>query len=427
MKPSLPVLLLAAAALSASAFAADAPSGPQWVSGWGTSLDLAPAPMIKTPPPPEAVLKAIASGPQRVVPFPDALKDETVRMEVQTTADGRAVRIQLANAFGRPSVTIDAAHIALRRAESAIDPASDKVLTFGGKTSVDIPQGAVVVSDPAPLAVRAGQELSVSLHLPGETGGVTAHALGLNSAYVVSGDATAAPEFSGARTFRSYLWLAGLEVLADRPRGVIVGFGDSITDGFSTTPGTHRTWPEVLAARLRADRTTAGWSVVNMGISGNRIRRDGTGASALARFDRDVLSRPGVKWIVMLEGINDINMTFIPGMPDEEHATAEEIIDAYGRFVDKAHLHGIKVMGATLTPDEGLWLYTPGSEAMRQAVNTWIRTSGKFDAVVDFDRATRDPEHPARLRPDFDSGDHIHPNDAGTAAMAEAVNLAAFR
>ncbi len=177
---------------------------------------------------------------------------------------------------------------------------------------------------------------------------------------------------------------------------------------------------------MRARPRGGNWGVINMGISGNRVRRDGTGASALARFDRDVLSRPGAKWIVMLEGINDISLTVIPGIAEEERTTAPEIIATYAQFVEKAHLHGLKVMGATVTPTEGLWLYSPQSEEMRQAINRWIRTGGAFDAVVDFDKALQDPGRPTRLRPDYDSGDHIHPNDAGTAAMANAIDLAVF-
>jgi lysophospholipase L1-like esterase len=167
-------------------------------------------------------------------------------------------------------------------------------------------------------------------------------------------------------------------------------------------------------------------SVVNMGISGNRVRRDGAGLSALARFDRDVLGRPGVRWIILLEGINDINISAIPGVPESEHATAAQIIEAYRQFIDRAHLHGIKVMGATIMPTEGLWLYSKETEAMRTTLNQWIRTSGKFDAVVDFDAATRDPGQPTRLKPEFDPGDHIHPNDAGNAAMANAIDLSVF-
>lgn len=362
-----------------------------------------------------------------MVPYPDAFENQTVRMVLQTTATGRAVRVQLANAQGKPPLRIDAAHIARRAADSAIVAGTDRPLTFGGKSGVTIPPGAIIVSDPAPLAVTAGEELAVSLYLPQLTGGVTAHALGLNSAYVAAGNMAAAPVLSEAKVLRSYFWLAGVEVLADRPRGVIVAFGDSITDGYATTPGAYRTWPEVFARRLRGDKRTQGWSVVNMGISGNRIRKDGTGASALARFDRDVLSRPGVKWIVMLEGINDINLSAIPGIAPSERTTAEEIIAAYGQFVAKAHLHGIKVMGATITPTEGLWLQTPQSEQMRQDVNRWIRTSGTFDAVVDFEAATRDPARPTRLRAEFDPGDHVHPNDAGTKAMADAIDLSHFR
>ncbi len=361
-----------------------------------------------------------------MVPYPDTFENQTVRMVLQTTASGRAVRVQLANAQGKPAMRVDAVHIAKRAADSATVAGTDRALTFGGKSGVTIPPGAIVVSDPAPLDVVAGQELAVSLYVPQQTA-VTAHALGLNSAYVAPGNVAGAAAMPDATVLRSYFWLAGVEVQAESPRGVIVAFGDSITDGYATTPGAYRTWPEILAKRLRDDARTRGWSVVNMGISGNRIRKDGTGASALARFDRDVLSRPGVKWIVMLEGVNDINISAIPGIPEAERTTAEEIIAAYGQFVAKAHLHGIKVMGATIMPTEGLWLHTPQSEQMRQDVNRWIRTSGVFDAVVDFEAATRDPARPSRLRAEFDPGDHIHPNDAGTKAMADAIDLSHFR
>ncbi|RPI64864.1 MAG: SGNH/GDSL hydrolase family protein, partial [Lysobacterales bacterium] len=208
--------------------------------------------------------------------------------------------------------------------------------------------------------------------------------------------------------------------------GTIVAFGDSITDGFSTTPNAHRAWPALLAASLQNDRATARWGVVNAGISGNRVRRDLVGTSALARFDRDVLGRAGVSWIVLFEGINDITFSALPGVPRSQATTAEELIEALAQLVDRAHARDIRVLGATLMPMGGLWLHNPETEAMRQTVNRWVRTSGKFDAVVDFDAVTRDPQRPERLRPEFDSGDHIHPNDAGNAAMASAIDASIF-
>jgi lysophospholipase L1-like esterase len=299
-------------------------------------------------------------------------------------------------------------------------------LTFGGRAAVTLEPGALIVSDDVDLAVPPLAELAVSLYLPQQTGKPTAHELGLNTTYVVPGDAAGAVTLPRAATNRSYFWLAGIEVLARRGSGTIVAFGDSITDGFSTTPDTHRAWPALLAAKLQSDPATAHWGVVNAGISGNRIRRDIVGASALARFDRDVLSRGGVGWLILFEGINDITFSALPRAPAEQRATAEQVIEGLSQLVDRAHAHGIKVMGATLMPMGGLWLHNAQTEAVRAAVNAWIRTGGKFDAIVDFDAVTRDPARPERLRAELDSGDHIHPNDAGNAAMADAIELAAF-
>jgi lysophospholipase L1-like esterase len=282
------------------------------------------------------------------------------------------------------------------------------------------------VSDAVELAVPALTELAISVYLPTETSDVTTHELGLNTSYVVTGNAVSAAALPQATTNSSYFWLAGVEVLAAAGAGTIVAFGDSITDGFSTTPNEQRAWPELLAASLQRDPATARWGVVNAGISGNRVRRDVVGTSALARFDRDVLGRAGVQWILLFEGINDITFSALPGVPTSQSTTAAELIEALSQLIERAHARGIRVLGATLMPMGGLWLHNAETESMRQAVNRWVRTSGKFDAIVDFDAVTRDPQRPERLRPDFDSGDHIHPNDAGNAAMADAIDASIF-
>jgi lysophospholipase L1-like esterase len=206
-----------------------------------------------------------------------------------------------------------------------------------------------------------------------------------------------------------------------------VAFGDSITDGFSTTPDLDMSWPSILARRLGSARGMPPRAVINMGISGNRVLREGAGSSGLARFDRDVLARPGTRWVILFLGINDIGFSAIPGLPASEKATAEDIIAGQRLLIARARLHGLSVIGATLMPFEGVNTYSAAGESMRQQVNQWIRGSREFDAVVDFDAATRDPGRPTRLRPEFDSGDHIHPNDAGNKAMADAIELRLFR
>ena len=396
-----------------------------WVSTWGAAQQLAaetlpvwvvPPPREPNEPPPRPLLP----------PYPSSFQDETVRMIVRSSVGGDRLRLTLSNALGQSEVSIGAVHVALRERGSTIVTETDRAVTFGGKASLSVQPGTLVVSDPVELAVPPLTELAVSLYLPNETPGVTTHEFALNTTYVVAGNAAAAASLANPRTNFTYFWLTGVEVLASTDVGAIVALGDSITDGVTTTFDAHRAWPALLAAKLQSTAATRTWAVINAGISGNRVRRDVIGRSALGRFDRDVLARPGVEWLVLFEGINDITWSALPAVPDSERATADGVIETLEQIVDRAHARGIKVMGGTLMPMGGLWLHNAETEAMRQAVNEWIRTNTKLDAVADFDAATRDPRAPERLRPELDSGDHIHPNDAGNAAMADAVDTASF-
>jgi lysophospholipase L1-like esterase len=351
-------------------------------------------------------------------------------MIAHTTIGGRRVRIELSNAFGSMPVEIGAAHIAMRDKESAIVPASDRVLLFGGKPASWIPPGATVISDPVNLDVPAASDLAVSIYIPENATADTMHAVGLHTTYISrEGDATAAPAVADATTAQSYYFLTNVDVLAPPDAAAIVTFGDSITDGAVSTPNTDRSWPSFLARRLAASGG-ANIAVLNQGISGNRLLRDGAGVNALARFDRDVLAQPGVKWLMILEGINDIGLGSRAGAAANDAVTSDDLIAALKQLIDRAHEHGLRVIGGTLTPFEGAAYYSENGEQIRMAVNQWIRASsnggGAFDAVVDFEAATRDPEHPKQFRPGFNNGDHLHPNDAGYEAMADAIDLSMF-
>ncbi len=347
-------------------------------------------------------------------------------MVVRTSIGGRRVRVQFSNALGNTALAVGAAHIAIRQKDAAVFPASDRALMFGGRASFSIPPGALVVSDPVDLDVPKLTDLAVSLYLPEDTGPPTVHPLGLHTTYIADGDATADATLNPSTTTTAYFWLSGINVLAPSSASVIAAFGDSITDGFATTANKDQAWPALLANRLASSKSTAMLGVLNLGISGNRVLRDVAGTNALARFDRDVLARPGVHWMILLEGINDITFSAIPGIPPGQAVTAEDMIWGYRQIIERAHLHSIKVAGATIMPVEGVPTYTESGETVRQAVNQWIRTGGAFDAVIDFDALTRDPANPKRLLSEFDSGDHVHPNDAGNRAMADAIDVSTF-
>ena len=320
---------------------------------------------------------------------------------------------------------IGAAHVAVGKTGGEIADGTDRVVKFGGSASFTISPGAVAVSDPVDLEVAPLSDLAVSLYLPHDTGIPASHTVGLHTAYIAKGNVAGSRSMPEPTNMFAYAWLANIDVAAPRDAYTIVALGDSITDGFATTRDADKAWPTLLAKRLKENKSTQRVAVVNQGISGNQVLRDGAGISALARLDRDVLTRPGVKWVILLEGINDINIRTRPNGANQ--LTPEELIGGYRQIIERCHAQGIKVMGATLTPAVGVPTYSEHGEEVRVAVNRWIRAKGNFDAVVDFEAVLRDPQNPAKLKAAGDSGDHIHPNDAGNQLVADAFDLGVFK
>jgi lysophospholipase L1-like esterase len=353
------------------------------------------------------------------------VKSQTIRMIARVSIGGDTVRVRLAHAFGAAAVSVGEARIAIRAKGSAIETGTDRPLTFGGRTSIKIHGGQVVVSDPVMLMVRPMTDVAVSVYFPDETGPPTSHTFGLRPTYVsTEGNFTSAPDIASvASTMESYYWLAGIDVLAPPDAGTLVTFGDSITDGDQSTPDTNGMWPAVLAARLQANRPTRHVAVVNAGISGNRVLGDNN--SGLVRLVSHALSVPGARWITVLEGINDIAAATRPGSTAPPLA-ADDLIAAYRQMIEMAHTYGLRVIGCTITPYGESSAYSDRGEGIRRAVNEWIRTSRSFDAVVDFDAVTRDPTQPTRFRPEADSPDMLHPGNGGYRLMAESIDLSMF-
>jgi lysophospholipase L1-like esterase len=354
---------------------------------------------------------------------------QTVRQVIQTSIGGTRVRIRLSNLFGTAPVTIGPVHIATHAKGATVEAGTDHVVTFGGKTAVIIAKGLDVLSDPVMMPVVAMQQLAVSMYFPKRTGASTIHGLANQSAYVTpSGDATATESFPDSDIATSRFFITDLEVASTAGTRALVAVGDSITDGAGSTPEENRRWTDALVARLQADPTRPSIAVINAGIAGNRILRDGgisfIGPATLARFDRDALDKPGVAWVFLAQGINDIAAANTLASP-RDNVSAQQIIKGMKSLIARAHKKGYKIIGATLLPCGGAgWpFHTPAGEAKRLEVNKWIREGSAFDAVVDFDQLVRDPARTDHLQAAFDSGDGIHPNDAGYKAMAALVDL----
>jgi lysophospholipase L1-like esterase len=374
-------------------------------------------------------------------------RNQSLRLIVHTSAGGRKVRIKISNTYGGRPLLIGGAHIARRTTGAEIDPSSDRIVKFQGQLSTAVAAGSMVVSDPVEMDVPGLSDLAVSLFLPQSTEAKTSHSLAMQTSYVSgeTGDTTAAVKFPVAKTIQSWPFLTGVDVEVSPGFAAIVAFGSSLTDGDGTTPDTNGRWTDVLAKRLlKGAEVRVETSVLNEGIIGNRLLHDspkgadnpfgaGLGEAGLARFDRDVLAQAGVRYVIIGLGINDILFPAFAFTPPSEKVSADDIISGYRQLIARGHQKGVRVIGTTNPPFENSFFeglvtafYTPERETVRQKVNDWIRSSGEFDGVVDLDAVLRDPSHPTRLLPSYDSGDHLHPNDAGCISEGNAFPLALF-
>jgi lysophospholipase L1-like esterase len=377
----------------------------------------------------------------------EAYRNQSLRLIVHTSAGGKRVRIKISNTYGDRPLLIGGAHVARRTAEAEIDPRSDRMLKFQGKSSTTVPAGSMVVSDPVEMDVPGLSDLAVSLFLPQPTEARTSHSLAMQTSYVSpeTGDSTAVVKFPVAKAIHSWPFLTGVDVEASPGSAAVVAFGSSLTDGDGTTADTNGRWTDVLAKRLqKSAEVKLEIGVLNEGMIGNRLLHDspkgadnpfgaGLGQAGLARFERDVLAQAGVRYVIVGLGINDILFPAFPFTPGSEKVSAEDIISGYRQLIARGHQERVRVIGTTNPPFEnsafeGLVtaFYTPERETVRQKVNDWIRGSGEFDGVVDLDAVLRDPRRPTQLLPAYDSGDHLHPNNAGCIAEGNAFPLALF-
>ena len=388
----------------------------RWVGTWGAS----PSPQL---PDPAQMKKAKLT-----------FANETLREIVHVSVGGALIRVRLSNAYGKEAVEIGAAHIALRAQGAAIIPGSDQTLTFSGQSSITIPPNALVLSDPISLKVAPSSDLAISIFLPKPSIGAGIHYSAQQTNYLAAGDLTSAPTLPNPSTLSSWVFLTGVDIAAPRSASTLVAFGDSITDGARSTDDSNHRWPNFLADRLLGQTGSMPIGVLDEGIGGNRILHDANsniefGVSALARFDRDVLAQPGVKYVIVLEGINDLGHAG-PNLFPNEQVGAKDIIVGLKQLIERAHEKGLKIYGATLTPFAGVpfaGYFSEQKEVERKAVNKWIRTSRAFDAVLDFEKAVEDPVNPNHIASAYDSGDHLHPKDEGYKAMADSIDLSLFQ
>jgi len=418
-------------AVSGLACAQSGAAREHWVASWSTAAVLRPQPGNPVP----QVAPQAPQTPQAPAPPPITLNNQTLRQIVHLSAGGARARVVLANTFGTAPLIIGAAQIALHDKDSKIVAGSARALTFGGRSSVTIPAGAVMLSDAASITLPALTDVVIDLFLPEDltksSSPLTIHA-GANQTNYIStpGNFAGAADMPGASKLPSWLFLAGVETAEPQQVSAVVTFGDSITDGTRSTPDSNSRWPDQLAKRLVAKSVNVR-AVVNTGIAANRVLGENNapvfpfgfnaGVNALARFDRDVLALAGVSHVIVLEGINDIGLARQNPTP-----SAEDLIAAHQQMVERAHEHGLKIFGATLLPFDGAAYWSPEGEAKRHAFNDWLRKSSAYDGVIDFDAALRDPASPNKILLKYDSGDHLHPNDAGYEAMAGAIDLKLF-
>jgi lysophospholipase L1-like esterase len=434
------LLLFAFAAIASTSYAAPPPD--HWVGTWAAAPFAAnngrpatPALLVPVASPSAIAAPAQAAPasapisappPGRPPAFVYGAADTTLREIVHLSLGGPQVRVVFTNEFGSEPLTISAAHVAVSQGGSTINLVSAAGLTFGGRASVVIPPGALVVSDPATLKLPAAADLAISFFLPAQTiTHLSQHGNANQTSYAAPGNVVGAKTLDNPTKLTSWAFVKGVDVMVSANSAAVVALGDSITDGAFSSLDANARWPDELARRLLADKKTANLAVLNEGIGGNRVLNDVTGPSALARFDRDVLAQSGVKYLIILESINDIGHATDPVRPNGI-VSAEDLVFGLTQLAERAHAHGIKVYAATLTPDGKSKYDSPAAETMRQAVNQWIRTTNQIDGFIDFDKATQDPANPSIFLPAYDHGDHLHPNDAGYKAMGDAIDLKLF-
>lgn len=387
---------------------------PQWVTTWSAA-------------PQQPVDPITAGAPSDT---PRSFNGQTIRQVIRISAGGRSFRVRLTNEYGAAPLLIGAVRVAVSDGAGGIVPGTDRAVTFSGNAGLTIPAASPALSDPFDFPVPGLSSVAVDIYVPpgGNPGAATLHAVGQQTAFVAPGNQAGAAALAGATTATSRYLLSAMDVLKERQGATVVVLGDSITDGMGSTPNANQRWPDILAARLQGSIVLNGVAVANQGISGGRLLTDGFGPSALSRFDRDVLSRPGVRYLVVLLGINDIGYPYVSNSPTIGPVlNVDQLAVGYRQLIARARERGVLVIGGTLTPYQGSSYYTAAGDATRATLNAFIRTSSESDGMIDFDAAVRDPANPLRLLPAYDSGDHLHLNDAGYERMANAVDLRLFQ